>query len=272
MGNAGPDSHTPAGMSAAEIRRVHLPQAKGFGRGYDPHGVDEVIARCASTVELLASRLAATRSELAAARAEVDHLRAESQSERAMQLLKSAQAKADEIVTKAMAEQERAAEEARAWMEQARTDAATVRRENERMAQQIADEAAERTAALQQLAGERLDRLTIAAELAQQEIDGEARQLQNLRDTTRAQIEDFIDGVLDHLTDQYGQAHPLAAQAAAAAARRAAIAGHGPAKPPAGGRGRRAPRIAGRSSVPVESGPGAALTTAVPVQHAYHGQ
>jgi hypothetical protein len=252
MANPVPGSQAPEMMTAARIRAVQLAHAKGFGRGYDPRVVDELIAGCASTIELLTSRLAATRSELIRVRTELDHLQSEAGSDQAVQLLKTAQATADAIITRTMAEQERAAEEARELAEQARVAAVAGQRENERRARQVAEEA-RHAAVLQEQAGERLHRLTVATELAEQEIEREARQLQTFRDSTKAQIDEFIDGMLDHVAEQYGRAHPLAAQAAAAATTRSPTVApvNGP-KPPAGGRGRRAPRIAGRPSVPTE--------------------
>lgn len=251
MGNAGSGAQPPEGMSAINIRSVQFPYSKGFGRGYDPRLVDEVIARCAVTVEMLTARLAVTRGELIRVRKELDELRSQPGADHAVELLKTAQATADAIVTKAMEEQERAAEETRVRTEQARREAASRDLENERRARQVAEEAARRAALLQEQAGERLHRLTVATELAEQEIDREARQLQTFRDATRAQIDEFIDGLLDHVAEQYGRAHPLAAQAAATA-RRSLMTVQSSGKPPAGGRGRRAPRVAGRSSVPTE--------------------
>lgn len=253
MGNPVPGSQAPEMMTAARLRAVQLVHAKGFGRGYDLRAVDELIAGCASTIELLTSRLAATRSELIRVRTELDEMQSQAGADQAIQLLKTAQTTADAIITRTMAEQERAAEEAREQAEQARAVAIAQQRENERRARQVAEEAAQQAAALQQQAGERLHRLTVATEMAEQEIEREARQLQTFRDSTKAQIDEFIDGMLDHVAEQYGRAHPLAAQAAAAAAHRSQIAAQvNGGKPPAGGRGRRAPRIAGRSSVPTE--------------------
>jgi hypothetical protein len=215
--------------------------------------VDELVAGCASTIELLTARLAATRAELIRVRTELDQLQSEVAPDQAVQLLKTAQATADAIITRTMAEQERAAEQAREMAEHARAAAVAAQQENERRAAKIAEEAARQSAILQQQAGERLHRLTVATELAEQEIDREARQLQTFRQSTKAQIEEFIDGMLDHVAEQYGRAHPLAAQAAAAASPRPQPAGQvNGGKPPAGGRGRRAPRIAGRPSVPTE--------------------
>lgn len=252
MANLVPDGKSPDVMSAIDIRGVKLPHTKGFGRGYDALVVDQVLAKCASTVESLTLRLVATRSELIRVRTELDELQTQVGADHAVQLLKTAQATADAIVTRAMEEQERAAEAARELAEQARQAAIAEQREDERRARQVAEEAARRAAALQEQAGERLHRLTVATELAEQEIDREARQLQAFRDTTKSQIEEFIDGMLDHVAEQYGRAHPLAAQAAASAARRSLIASQVNGKPPAGGRGRRAPRVAGRPSVPPE--------------------
>src|SRR6478609_622849 len=253
MGDQAPENKAPNVMTAIDIRGVRLPHAKGFGRGYDALVVDQVLASCASTVESLTLRLVATRSELIRVRTELDELQTQVGADHAVQLLKTAQATADAIVTRAMEEQERATEAARELAEQAREAAIAAQREDERRARQVAEEAARRAAVLQEQAGERLHRLTVATELAEQEIEREARQLQTFRHSTKAQIEEFIDGMLDHVAEQYGRAHPLAAQAAAAASPRPLMAGQvNGGKPPAGGRGRRAPRIAGRPSVPTE--------------------
>ena len=253
MGNSVPGSHAPEVMTAARLRTVELVHAKGFGRGYDPRAVDELIAGCASTIELLTSRLAATCSELIRVRTELDELQSRAGADQAVQILKTAQATADAIITRTMAEQERAAEEARELAEQARAVAVAQQRENERRARQVAEEAAQYAAALQRQAGERLRRLTVATEMAEQEIEREATQLQTFRNSTKTQIDEFIDGMLDHVAEQYGRAHPLAAQAAAAATPRSQpVAQVNASKPPAGGRGRRAPRIASRPSVPTE--------------------
>ena len=252
MGDQAPENKAPNVMTAIDIRGVRLPHAKGFGRGYDALVVDQVLASCASTVESLTLRLIATRSELIRVRTELDELQTQVGADHAVQLLKTAQATADAIVTRAMEEQERAAEAARELAEQAREAAIAEQREEERRARQAVEEAARRAAVLQEQAGERLHRLTVATELAEQEIDREAKQLQTFRDTTKTQIEEFIDGMLDHVAEQYGRAHPLAAQAAASAARRSLMATQVNGKPPVGGRGRRAPRVAGRPSVPPE--------------------
>jgi DivIVA domain-containing protein len=248
-----PKAQSPDVLTAIEIRALRFPSVKGFGRGYDPTAVDHVIGKCAATVESLTLRLVATRSELIRVRTELDELQSQlGAADQAVQLLKTAQATADAIVTKAMADQERAAEVARELAEQAREAVLAEQREGERKARQATEEAARRSAALQEQAGERLHRLTVATELAEQEIEREANQLQTFRNSTKNQIEEFIDGVLDHVAEQYGRAHPLAAQAAATASRRSLLAAQANGKPPVGGRGRRAPRVAGRPSVPVE--------------------
>jgi hypothetical protein len=245
-------------LTAARIRAVPIAHAKGIGRGYDPRVVDELIAGCATTVDLLTARLAATRAELIRVRTELDQLQSQVGADHAVQLLKTAQATADAIITRTMAEQERAAEDARELAEQARIAAAAQQREDERKARHAAEEAERQAAVLQEQAGERLHRLTVATELAEQEIEREARQLQTFRDSTRAQIEEFIGDMLDQVAEQYGRAHPLAAQAAAGAALpRSQMNGQMTTQVNGGkatGRGRRAPRIAGRPSVPPGDG------------------
>src|SRR6478752_9242655 len=139
MGNPVPGSRTPEMMTAARIRSAQLAHTKGFGRGYEPRVVDELIADCASTIELLTARLAATRSELIRVRTELDHLQSEADADQAVQLLKTAQATADAIITRTMAEQERATEEAREMAEHARAAAVAAQQENERRAAKIAE-------------------------------------------------------------------------------------------------------------------------------------
>jgi len=54
-----PEWQSPDVLTATELRALRLPQVKGFGRGYDPTAVDQVIDNCASTVESLSLRLVA---------------------------------------------------------------------------------------------------------------------------------------------------------------------------------------------------------------------
>lgn len=245
-------SQTATTVTAAEVRAITFPPTKGFGRGYDQHEVDRIIARCVATVEALSTELEAARSELATTQTELTALRAQVEqdgsaavAEHAVNVLNTAQRTADAILRQAHEELESVRDTADRQLEQAREVAANIRRESEQAARQLTNEATRRTAVLEQQAAARLERLTIKTELAQHDIDREAVDLQALRDVSRSQLVDVIDSVLDHITDQYGRAHPLAAQAAAAARRRSAASAQSARQAGVAGRGRRGLRLAG---------------------------
>ena len=60
--------------------------------------------------------------------------------------------------------------------------------------------------------------MNLNSETVQAELDQQTAYLRTLRDTSRVQIQSFLEGLLDHVTDEYGKAHPIAAEAASAAA------------------------------------------------------
>ena len=246
------------GLTTEELRAVRFAQAKGFGRGYDQHEVDEVVARCAVGIEQLTAELAAARAEIATLRARVDKESSKAAVDHAVNVLTTAQQTAEAILTQANQELEQARDEANDRVDQARALAATLQRDAERKAKLHTDEADRRVAAQEQNATARLTRLTLSADLAQQEIDRESAALQNFRSATHARVEEFLDGVLDQVAEQYGKAHPLAAKAAASARHRTA----GTAQQRSTlARGRRGLRMAARSA---EGGPEEGFTAIAP--------
>lgn len=210
------------GLTAEELRAVRFAPAKGFGRGYDQHEVDEVVSRCAAGIEHLTAELAAARAEIATLRARVDQESSAAAVDHAVNVLTTAQQTAEAILSQANQELERARDEANDRVDRARAEATALQRDAERKAKQHTEEADRRAATQEQNATARLTRLTLSADLAQQEIDRESAALQNFRSVTHARVEEFLDGVLDQVAEQYGKAHPLAAKAAATARHRTA--------------------------------------------------
>jgi DivIVA domain-containing protein len=233
------------GLTGEGLRAVHFAPAKGFGRGYDQHEVDEVMAGCAAAMEQLTAELAAARTEIATLRARVDQESSAASVDHAVNVLTTAQQTAEAILAQANQELERARDEATDRVDRARAQAATLQRDAERKVKQHTEEADRRAATQEQNANARLTRLTLSADLAQQEIDRESAALQNFRSATHARVEEFLDGVLDQVAEQYGKAHPLAAKAAATARHRTA----GTAQQRSTlARGRRGLRLAARSA------------------------
>ena len=246
------------GLTGEGLRAVRFAPAKGFGRGYDLHEVDQVMAGCAAAIEQLTAELAAARAEIATLRAQVDQESSTAAVDHAVNVLTTAQQTAEAILSQANQELERARDEANDRVDRARAEATALQRDAERKAKQHTEEADRRAATQEQNATARLTRLTLSADLAQQEIDRESAALQNFRSVTHARVEEFLDGVLDQVAEQYGKAHPLAAKAAASARHRTA----GTAQQRSTlARGRRGLRLAARSA---EGGPEEGFTATAP--------
>jgi hypothetical protein len=109
----------------------------------------------------------------------------------AVNIISAAQRTADSTVAEADSYSARVMAEARAAYEDART----------------------RGAQLEQEAEERVRALSTAAQLHQEELDKQTAYLRTLRDATRTQMQKFLEGMLDHVAEEYGRAHPFAAAA-----------------------------------------------------------
>jgi hypothetical protein len=156
-----------------------------------------------------------------------------------------AQQTADKTVSQADGYSAKVMSEARDLYEDARRNAATLEQETEAKARHVYEVALGRAEALEQETTEKLAQLTLSAVTAQKELDAQTAYLRTLRDSSRAQIEAFLEGLLDHVTEAYGQAHPMAAEAAISttprAVRRSAKTGKSGASRTAGA----TPRVAG---------------------------
>ena len=132
----------------------------------------------------------------------------------AISVLTSAQQTADRTVAQADDYSARVMSEARDLFEDARRNSATLEQETEEKARHVYEDALSRAATLERETKDKLAELTLSAKTAQQELDTQTAYLRTLRDASRTQIEAFLEGLLDHVAEEYGRAHPLAAEAA----------------------------------------------------------
>ncbi len=226
-------SGVPGGITGAELTTATFATSKGFGKsGYEAAEVDEFLSRSAAAVDRLNAQLTDTEQALADARAEIQQLRErvdrDSQSsevEQAVTVLTTAQVTADNTITYADDYSARVMAEAQELYDTTRRNATVLEQETESKSRAVYEDALRRVAALERENEERVAELTLSAEIAQEELDGQTAYLRTLRDATRIQMEKFLEGMLDHLSEQYGRAHPIAAQAANSAVPGAAAAG-----------------------------------------------
>jgi hypothetical protein len=110
----------------------------------------------------------------------------------AVNIITAAQQTADSTVAQADSYSRRVMAEARAAYEDAR-----------RRGEQLELEAQQR-----------VDDLALSATMHQEELDRQTAYLRTLRDATRTTMQKYLEGLLDHVAEEYGRAHPLAAGAA----------------------------------------------------------
>jgi DivIVA domain-containing protein len=242
MTDATSGSRAQNAVTGADLQTVTFTTSKGFGRGYDQHEVDSFVVRCAGAVDQLRAQLrdqdAYYRSEIARLQERIDRDSRSNEVAHAISVLTTAQQTADKTVAQADDYSARVMTEARDMYEDARRNAATLEQETEQKAKHVYDDALRRAETLQRETDEKVTTLTLSAVTAQQELDAQTAYLRTLRDATRTQMEAFLEGLLDHVADEYGKAHPMAAEAAQATTPR---------------RVRRSNRTAGRSGSAAKS-------------------
>ncbi len=244
MTDSSPGPHNFDAITGADLQTVTFATAKGFGRGYDQHEVDSFVVRCARVVDRLRTQLDEATAGYEAQIAELkDRIERDSNSNevaQAMSVLTTAQETADTTVAQADQYSAKVMAQARELYEDTRKNAATLEQETEDKARHVYEEALSRADAIEREATEKVAQLTLTAQSAQAELDQQTAYLRTLRDTTRVQIQAFLEGLLDHVAEEYGKAHPAAAQAANDAAPRKTVrAGRGGARSagrPAAGR------------------------------------
>jgi DivIVA domain-containing protein len=254
-------------VTGADLQTVTIATSKGFGRGYDQHEVDSFVVRCAQLVDRLRARMAEVSAGYEAQVAElserIDRDSRSNEVAQAMSVLITAQQTADKTVAQADEYSAKVMAEARELYEDTRKNAATLEQETEDKARHVYEEALSRSEAIEREAAERVERMNLNSEAVQAELDQQTAYLRTLRDTSRIQIQTFLEGLLDHVAEEYGRAHPIAAEAATATAsnaRKAKRTGRG--KPAVkGAPGKSTIKVAGLT--PVRRGPS---TGALPPQ------
>ena len=215
-------SGVPGGITGAELATATFATSKGFGKGgYEPADVDSFLSRSGAAVDRLNVRLAEVEQSLADAQAEIAQLRdridrdsRSSEVEQAISVLTTAQVTADNTIAHADEYSAKVMAEAQELYETTRRNAAVLEQETESKSRAVYEDALRRAEAIERENEQRVAELTLTAEVAQEELDSQTAYLRTLRDATRTQMEKFLEGMLDHLSDQYGRAHPIAAQAA----------------------------------------------------------
>lgn len=217
----------PEGITGDQLNDVTFSTAKGFARGgYDAQEVDTFLRRSATAVDRLNDRLTATEQQLQAATAEIQQLRDRidkdsltNHVQQAVSVLTTAQITADSTVAQADQYSARVMAEARDLYDDARRNSAILEQETEEKARAVFDDALHRVTDLEREGNERLAQITMTTAVAQQELDGQTVYLRTLRDATRVQMVTFLEGLLDHVSAEYGRANPMAADRAKATAK-----------------------------------------------------
>jgi BMFP domain-containing protein YqiC len=177
--------------------------------------------RCATLVDQLRSELHDRDATIIGLQVQIDALQERidrdsrsNEVKHAISVLTTAQQTADKTVEQADAYSAKVMSEARDLYEDARRNAATLEQETEDKARHVYEDALGRVAALERESADKVAQLTLSAATAQKELESQTAYLRTLRDSTRVQMESFLEGLLDHLSEAYGRAHPLAAEAA----------------------------------------------------------
>src|SRR6478752_4274831 len=187
-------------VTGADLQTVTFATSKGFGRGYDQHEVDSFVVRCAQLVDRLRARMdqstAGLQAQITELQERIDRDSRSNEVAQAMSVLITAQQTADKTVAQADEYSAKVMAEAR----------------------EVYEEALSRSEAIQREAADRVERMNLNSESVQAELDQQTAYLRTLRDSSRIQIQTFLEGLLDHVAEEYGRAHPIAAEAATAAA------------------------------------------------------
>jgi len=161
-----------------------------------------------------------------------------------------------DAIAKAETLEREASARAQAVWETASGRAAALERESERKAKALMETAQRRADSLNQETQARRDLFNAQAAAEQEQLERQTAYLRNLRDTSQIQMQKFLEGMLDHVLDEYGQASPLAAEAATAPHRPSAqVPAGGPLRiSPDRRRTRRPSRVAGQNPGPFRQG------------------
>jgi DivIVA domain-containing protein len=176
-------------LTLSDLQTVRFPESKGFGRGYDEAEVDAFVARCGSEIQRLTKRVEELEAQASAmTKAPPDEYIAM----QSATILSAAQQTAEATVKNADEYSTRVTAEARTMYDDARRKSAAMLDDAHRLATEAIDQATER----------------------HEEIERQTVYLRALRDSTQVQVQTFLSGLLDHVTNEYGRAIPAAAEAA----------------------------------------------------------
>ena len=251
----------PDDITGATLTSAAFSPAKGFSRGgYDAQEVDRFLRLGAAAVDRLNGRLVAAEQRLREAGAQIQELRDRierdsrtNEVQHAISVLTTAQITADSTVAQADEYSARVMTEARDLYDDARRDAAVLQQETEDKSRAVYEDALQRVADVERENQQRLAQLTLAAVSAQNELDEQTTYLRTLRDAASIQMQKFLEGMLDHVAEEYGRAHPMAAEAAGAArlpAARRSVAATPGTRARRSRRNQRLPRRPGTPSAP----------------------
>jgi cell division septum initiation protein DivIVA len=182
-----------APLSAEAIRSCQFPTS-GYGRGFEKQAVRHFVEQVAAGVEDLQRRLRECRAEVTRLERRVIEGPDDDGILQAVNVISNAQRTADATIAEANAYSARVMSEAR----------------------NAYDESRKRAAQLQEAAEESVRRLSVSAQMEQEELDKQTAYLRTLRDSIRTQMEKYLEGMLFHVAEEYGRAHPIAAEASVA--------------------------------------------------------
>lgn len=235
-------------VSADDIRAVKFNRV--IGRGYEQNEVDAFVDKCAAWIDWFNQQLSSARQQIAdgggdqvqqaiqvltnAQRtADTTVRQADQYSLRVMseakQLYEEARLRTASLEQEAEVRAKGLTEDAAVKADQLQRDsteqsdvllrtteqrAAALERDARERAEQLVKDAIEQAAALDTQTQSRLQELGETTAVRQAELDKQTVYLRTLRDSSRIQMQTFLEGLLDHLSDEYGRADPAAAHAA----------------------------------------------------------
>lgn len=121
---------------------------------------------------------------------------------------------AEDAAVRAEQLQRDSTEQADALLRTTAQRAAALEQDARTRSERLLEDATERAAAVDAQTQTHLLELGETTAVRQAELDKQTAYLRTLRDTSRIQMQKFLEGLLDHLSDEYGRADPAAAHAA----------------------------------------------------------
>ena len=237
-------------VSADDVRAVRF--SKVIGRGYEQSEVDAFVDKCAAWIDWFSQQLKSAQHKIDDLEQNDGGARVQQAVQvltNAQQTADTTVRQADQYSLRVMSEAKQLYQEARARvaaLEQEAADkagnlveqaagkatqtelesaglaesvaltaqqqAAATLRDAQSKAEQLMTSARRQSAELDEENGIRLELISQAATVRQAELEEQTAYLQSLRDTSRAQMQTFLERLLNQLSDEYGRLDPVAAQ------------------------------------------------------------